>query len=367
MAVQEYREFFLRNNQQVGGAKPDLETSYPTDYQVTDAFGNVITAKNRFLKDNFPSEDVFRKLFESITFKQNSEDTAGTENHGLVKIAVGQNIVNRSDLDIDTSQFTTVVVPSTLPIVSAGAGIGVTTLIRKVSDNSIVSSIASTDKELYYLDYVINNTQSVTGINITPFLVDTLNIPDGVIDANNSLAVVLGSHSVPAGIMNMLGDKLKYTVYWLDNSNDLLNGSFEVYIGNSSNINLCYPAASIQVTDGEVDKTFHKCRLDIDLEYNQVDGIQFYCNYRFYKVDAPSQVTTNGTATVFQTDTGETYLLPDQTTSLITIGDVFNIAKGNGLIDWSQPMFVHFRYLLNNGTTIGEYAHNIFHITGRNY
>lgn len=80
--IKEFREFFLRAISVSSGTKPDQEAGFPTQYTV-----NGKTVFNRFLKKHFPSEDVFKKLFESVTFKLNPEDTATEDEQGLVKRA----------------------------------------------------------------------------------------------------------------------------------------------------------------------------------------------------------------------------------------------------------------------------------------
>lgn len=76
----EYREFFLRENQETSGSKPDQEANFPTKYKVRgkDVF-------NRFLRNHFPSEEVMKKFLQSIAFKLNQEDTATTSVQGLIK------------------------------------------------------------------------------------------------------------------------------------------------------------------------------------------------------------------------------------------------------------------------------------------
>lgn len=78
-SIKEYREFFLRNTKVLKGNKKDQESNFPVDYLVRG-----IKKFNRFLRGNVPSEDIVSKLFESITFKLNQEDTANTSIQGLV-------------------------------------------------------------------------------------------------------------------------------------------------------------------------------------------------------------------------------------------------------------------------------------------
>lgn len=154
--IKEYREFFLRAVQVPTGTKADKETNYITEYQVTDVNGDKIMAFNRFLKDHFPSQDVFEKLFNSLTFKINPEDTASVTTQGLVKIVTGEQVIGRND-SVTTSgeTFTTVIVPSALPVVAAGTNTTVTTEII-APDGSVVGSVPVGTADIYYLRYKVN-------------------------------------------------------------------------------------------------------------------------------------------------------------------------------------------------------------------
>lgn len=89
--IKEFREFFLRNIKLPIGTKKDQEPNVAVTYTaIIDGVSK--TVYNRFLKNNYPSEDVFKKLFESITFKLNTEDTATTSEQGLVKIATDNQV-----------------------------------------------------------------------------------------------------------------------------------------------------------------------------------------------------------------------------------------------------------------------------------
>lgn len=106
--IKEFREFFLRHVQVNTGLKKDQEVGYGLNY-IVQGIGTVF---NRFLKNDYPSEDVFKKLFESLTFKLNTEDTATYINQGLVRKATDTEAVARTNNGINT--FTNVVVPNQL-------------------------------------------------------------------------------------------------------------------------------------------------------------------------------------------------------------------------------------------------------------
>ena len=65
MAVKkEYKEFFIRNVAVTTGGSPDKEVGFPTKEVVLTPDGTPSQEFNRFLKTNFPSEAVYKKLFE---------------------------------------------------------------------------------------------------------------------------------------------------------------------------------------------------------------------------------------------------------------------------------------------------------------
>lgn len=104
----EYREFFLRNTVVTSGTKPDQENAFPISYYI----GSTLVY-NRFLKNNYPSESVFRKLFESVTFKLNKEDTAKTTAQGLIRISSDEDARDRNSSA--SNDYTNGVVPHQLP------------------------------------------------------------------------------------------------------------------------------------------------------------------------------------------------------------------------------------------------------------
>ncbi len=104
----EYKEFFLRHTQVTSGNKVDQETNFPTQYSV----GGTLKF-NRFLKGDYPSENIFTKLFNSITFKLNVEDTATETQQGLTRYATDNEAIAR--INSLTTEFANVVKPSQLP------------------------------------------------------------------------------------------------------------------------------------------------------------------------------------------------------------------------------------------------------------
>lgn len=107
--IKEFREFFLRHVQVTSGAKPDKEIGFSLSYIIS----GVGQKFNRFLKGDYPNENVFKKLFESIGFKLNPEDTADIVNQGFVRLATDTEAEQRIDNTIGT--FSNVVQPHQLP------------------------------------------------------------------------------------------------------------------------------------------------------------------------------------------------------------------------------------------------------------
>lgn len=125
--IKEYREFFLRHLPVASGTKPDQEANFPSQY-----YKGSVKVYNRFLKNDFPSEAVFRKLFESLTFKLNKEDTAKLTEQGLAKIATDANAASRTSSA--ANDFTAFVVPHQLPDVVVDNVLGdIATIATKAS------------------------------------------------------------------------------------------------------------------------------------------------------------------------------------------------------------------------------------------
>lgn len=133
MAVKEFREFFLRNIKVITGLKKDQEVDYPITIKVKG-----IDKFNRFLKDHFPSEGIFTKLFESLTFKLNLEDTATTTIQGLSKKALDSEVETRT-LNLNTD-FTKTVVSHQLPEIVTVTDIN-DTIVSTIQNSTIKVTI----------------------------------------------------------------------------------------------------------------------------------------------------------------------------------------------------------------------------------
>jgi hypothetical protein len=172
----EFREFFLRNVKVTAGVKVDQEVNFPLTYNIIGK-GSVF---NRFLQNHFPSETVFRKLFESLTFKLNVEDTADINNQGLVRLASDQEALDRTEAG--AGQFSNVIRPSHLPnIVNPTIGVNdiidSTNTLKGITFQSISTYISTRFKRDFSVEVardksiVLNNsTQKIEldGDNNTP-------------------------------------------------------------------------------------------------------------------------------------------------------------------------------------------------------
>jgi hypothetical protein len=133
--VKEFREFFLRQVQVNIGTKKDQETGFPVSYNV-----GTSTVFNRFLKSHFPNENVFRKLFESITFKLNPEDKATYTSQGLVRRATDAESFSRNPV---SGIFQNCVTPEQLTEVKADIinGVGGYTKISETTNPDVTVEV----------------------------------------------------------------------------------------------------------------------------------------------------------------------------------------------------------------------------------
>lgn len=155
----EFREFFLRHVTVTSGTKPDQETGFPISYYIGST-----PVYNRFLKNDYPTENVFKKLFASITFKLNKEDTAKLDQQGLTKIATDDQSVNRTDNSI--SDYTAMVVPHQLPEIINDLAVSGDVVIDTVNKNGItITRVARTVSGQLRLIY-----------KVTPYIGDSITI-----------------------------------------------------------------------------------------------------------------------------------------------------------------------------------------------
>jgi len=169
----EFREFFLRQVAVNVGPKPDQEVGFPTQYYVT-INGTPTLKYNRFLANHYPSGTVFDKLFNSITFKKNVEDTATETAQGLVRLATYLEAIGHKDA-LSTA-FANIVRPSHIPQIDTvlrASDTAVTMTGNTNTSTSITNVLNADGNKLSYGDpivgtdipagaYVISFTPGVT-------------------------------------------------------------------------------------------------------------------------------------------------------------------------------------------------------------
>jgi len=175
MATKEFREFFLRNTVVNSGSKLDQQIGYPTTYVNT--AGTLVF--NRFLKDNYPSEDVFKKLFESLTFKLNPEDTATETQQGIAKLATDSEAVARTLVFGDN--MTRVLRPHQIPYISVPNA--------TLSLNETTTTVSGRTVKVFELKdntlLLSNSTENEVGPNVS-----------NIVFTNKTITFAIGSLSV---------------------------------------------------------------------------------------------------------------------------------------------------------------------------
>lgn len=232
MAIKEYREFFLRATQVNTGPKLDQEVGFPTDYYVT-INGVPTLVKNRFLKNHYPSEEVNKKLFESITFKLNPEDAASDTIQGLFRTAPDSDIPLRKtpNADYGNDGFVRAVQPHQIPEIVAGSNVSIVsstvtddgkTRQRYTINASVGSGTPTVEGEILLWSYYDSQTKTgPTGGNteftdFTGFFIPqgTLEIGDTIeidVYVNNTINIV----QQPSGVSS---NSLKHLIITLGNT-----------------------------------------------------------------------------------------------------------------------------------------------------
>lgn len=192
--IKEFREFFLRHSTVNSGAKRDQETGYALQYLV-----DGVNEYNRFLQGDYPSEGVFTKLFESIAFKLNPEDTATTLLQGLVKMATDVEAI--SGTTTYTDGMSRAVRPYQLP----------TTIANLVSGNVIVT-VSPVSKSLgggkSQIQYQISANYTAPASKVRVLYTDgqTANTTAILSGSDETLATI----NIPAGTLAADGDYIEF-------------------------------------------------------------------------------------------------------------------------------------------------------------
>jgi hypothetical protein len=187
MAIKEFKSFFLRNTVVTGGAEPDQELAFPTQYFVT--IDGVPTQKyNRFLKNHFPSESVFRKLFDSIPFFLNASSTAdynSSGEQGLVKAATDVNAIARTSR-ASTVDKTTVLQPhQMIEVVTVINGLtdvinGVPAVVNGLTITKYIRTIGTVSRQIYLLEVPTVSSIPESKYRIVTQMITDTNAPAAV-------------------------------------------------------------------------------------------------------------------------------------------------------------------------------------------
>lgn len=207
--IKEFREFFLRSIKVNTGVKIDQELNFPLTYNITGK-GNVF---NRFLKNHFPSENVFKKLFESVTFKLNIEDTASISEQGLVKLATDQQSLDRTDSPV--GQFSNVVRPSHLPNL-IDQTIPVTDVVESTitNDGVIIQAIKSFTALRFKRNFVVKaKVDKSLAINLTTKAIELVNDLPTPVPTINDYNKYYGTNSVGSKGYHKLPSTTNYSIW----------------------------------------------------------------------------------------------------------------------------------------------------------
>ena len=168
--IKEVRQFFVRHEAVNSGAYRDREITFKKTYSQ-----GVLKGKyNTFLKDDYPSQNIYQKLITSVPFILNPESTAFEKQAGIVVKATDAKALNRDSSDngiyesdgtttgtagisqdtivqnglehtLNSNNFTSVVLPHQLPnIVVNSDEDGTDSIISSVTKNGITLTRLST-------------------------------------------------------------------------------------------------------------------------------------------------------------------------------------------------------------------------------
>ena len=168
--IKEARQFFVRHGAVTTGVYRDRELTFSKTYSQ-----GVLAGKyNMFLKDDYPSQETYQKLIESIPFFINPESTAFEQQQGLVQKTTDTKALNRDSSDnglfeadgtttgnsgisqdidnplntqhkLNSTNYTTAVLPHQVPnVVNAVNEDGADTVLSETTKNGIKLSRLST-------------------------------------------------------------------------------------------------------------------------------------------------------------------------------------------------------------------------------
>lgn len=197
--IQEYREFFIREEQQPTGVKADKELNFPVEHFVETDKG-IVKKYNRLLPKHISSIDVVKKFLSSITFKLNPEDKATVDTQGLVKLA------NDVDINtINTNEYSKVLSTHQLPKFYNGSSVVTPKYIDLISNTiytDINDAIATTNPFTIIYDILKYNKVLYRNINNPPIQHSNNLLTFGFTD------VV----TIPLSALTNVGDSVSYNI-----------------------------------------------------------------------------------------------------------------------------------------------------------
>lgn len=231
--TKEYREFFLRATVVTSGTKPDQEGAFPTTYYI-----GTTLVYNRFLKNHFPSEKVFKKLFESIAFKKNQEDTAKLAEQGLTKIATDADAESRTSALI--TDFTATTVPHQLPeIVLSTDGndtvVGTPTEIGGLKLSILRRTISGFFRRNYKIEVIVQDSIAIDSTTKKLKLQGDSNLPGATKFYGTSNIGAKGWNDLATAVSPTVASLIASTINATRNSTDF-NTSFNVLIASNQTV-----------------------------------------------------------------------------------------------------------------------------------
>lgn len=249
MPVKEFREFFLRNIPVTSGLKPDKQSNYPTTYTISTPSGGTVNVYNRFKKGNYPTEEVFAKLFESIAFKLNSEDTRTNVQQGLSMLASGRDIPNRTAIK---NNFALGVSPANLPEVIPGNNVTVDIEYYNITTGATETnpaSIPSNNTDQWNTRYKVNAAAGGSSTPVPEYDTKHIDSIANIKTGNSGIPAfsILGSTVfnplsvlIPKDTLKTNGDYIEFELYYDASAggsaiNPICPYFFYLTFGNSSN------------------------------------------------------------------------------------------------------------------------------------
>lgn len=197
--INEYKEFFLREETVLSGDKADQEVNIPTTSFVTTCKGKE-KKYNRLLPTHYPTLQIMYKFLSSITFKLNPEDTATSSTQGLVKMATDNAAATNVKGELS---FSEAISPHQLPtIISNNGTIAVQYKSAINTYSTLASAIASGEK--FHKEYILPTT-------LNRVIYNKINYPN-IQKSNNLQTGITKDNAVLFNTADFkIDDSIKYT------------------------------------------------------------------------------------------------------------------------------------------------------------